>query len=332
MRRPITLIRRVVQTVAFILIIYGGLLGIGPMEVPMLPFIEVPEEFRQEGMPFLKKPEYRQAFNIFLPVRSCRFARQTTGTFRACVPHFLSESLTWLTPLRDFFPHLLFFIFLAFLLGRFWCGWLCPLGAISDALSSIRSRLGLCRINLPKFLQEALAKFKYLLLAFILLVSLMIASPGLSWPLRKDLYLSSCQLCPSRFIFPYITGYPITHTLTSPTLVTFFCIALIFSLILLMSLFIRRSFCRFCPSGVLLSFFNRGGGLSKEKDALRCTRCGICATACPVENTNVYEEKEKRAVNHPRCIHCFRCVDLCPEEGCLKVKFLGKTIFRSRAK
>jgi polyferredoxin len=73
-----------------------------------------------------------------------------------------------------------------------------------------------------------------------------------------------------------------------------------------------------------------GGAIIKEKDVRKCTRCGICARVCSMQNKNVYEERIDKNVNSRECIRCFRCVDLCPEDGCLKVKFLGKKIFESK--
>lgn len=331
-RRPITLMRRIVQISTFILITYGVLLGIPRPDLPWVPFIEPAPGFQTEDrVAILMGPPHYQIFDTYLPIKTCRFKRGT-GMFRACFLHFASEGITWVTPLSDFLPHLLIFIGLAFLLGTFWCGWVCPLGTLTDALTVVRRTFGLGYLRLPKTLREFLAKFKYLLLAFILLISLVIAFPFIPWPFRKGAFIVGCQICPSRFIFTYLTGFPPVHTLDELLPAIFFYISAIFFLIFLMSFFIRRSYCRFCPSGAILSFFNRGGGLSKEKDPLRCTRCGICLTVCPVDNTNVYEEKRKKSIDYPRCIRCGRCVELCPEKDCLKVKFLGKTIFKSRFK
>jgi NAD-dependent dihydropyrimidine dehydrogenase PreA subunit len=49
-----------------------------------------------------------------------------------------------------------------------------------------------------------------------------------------------------------------------------------------------------------------------------------------MDNKKVFEEKNKKIVNSFNCINCFRCVDMCPEDDCLKVKFFNWRIFRSR--
>jgi polyferredoxin len=115
-----------------------------------------------------------------------------------------------------------------------------------------------------------------------------------------------------------------------PILTAFSITGLLFLLIFFMGFFVRRSWCRLCPSGALISLFNLGGAITKEKDTQKCTKCGICARVCPMQNKNVYKEKVNKNVNSRDCIRCFRCVDMCPENECLKIKFFGKKIFESR--
>ncbi|MDP7421673.1 MAG: 4Fe-4S binding protein [bacterium] len=337
-RRPINFTRRIVQIISFVLIIYGGLLasswGIQPQTVPWLSTIKPPADVNQEDQDsLLQEPAYYgQVFDTYTPVKSCRFARKT-GMFRACFLQFLSESLTWRSSLRVVLPHLLIFLALAILLGRFWCGWLCPLGFISDMLGSTGSVCGAPRVPLSVLVRGYLKVFGYVLLATILIISFVISLPGIPWKWTKDLHISGCQMCPSRFIFPYITGYPMIQiTYYSPRLITFFVIAIIFTIVFALSVIFRRIWCRFCPSGTLLSFFNQGGALTKEKQASKCTRCGACQIVCPLDSEEVYLEKASKVVNHPDCLHCYRCIDTCPENDCLEAKFLGFKLFKSKFK
>jgi ferredoxin len=235
-----------------------------------------------------------------------------------------------LTPLKQALPHILLFLVLAFFLGRFWCGWLCPLGFISDVLGIVRKYLRLTYFNLPEVFQNFLTKFKYGFLVLIGLISLAIALPVLA-VFQKELFLVGCQTCPARVLFPLLGGQiPTFYSFDSPILIFFSLVGIIFLIIFLMSFFIRRFWCRICPSGALISFFNLGGAITKEKDVQKCTKCGICQRVCLVQNKNVYEEKIQKNVNNRECIQCLRCVDLCPEERCLKIKFLGKKLFKSK--
>jgi len=335
-KRPITSLRRISQILCFILIVFGTFLGIKKQNLSFLPFIETPPEYKEqlkseEKTAIVLGPAYPQAFDTYLPVKSCRFLRQR-GTLRACFMHFVSESISWLTPLRSVLPHILLFLILAILLGRFWCGWVCPLGFIQEILNIIRKIFKLKPFFFSERAKRILKNLSYLLFISIVILSILSAIPKLSWSFRKQVYLSVCQMCPSRYIFPYIGGWPIKHNLFPLGYGIFTIISAIFTLLLLASFFAKRSWCRICPSGFLLSFFNRGGLLNKKKENLKCTRCGICLEVCPLKNKEVYLEKRKKDIDFASCIHCFRCIDLCPEENCLKVYFLGKTLFRSKFK
>ena len=63
--------------------------------------------------------------------------------------------------------------------------------------------------------------------------------------------------------------------------------------------------------------------------AHKCTYCGTCQRCCPVDIESVYKERSKLTVTDPKCLLCLRCVQECPEEGCLEANFGGKTIVRS---
>ena len=51
-------------------------------------------------------------------------------------------------------------------------------------------------------------------------------------------------------------------------------------------------------------------------DVSRCTRCGICATGCPVEPSAIDPQTETdRQVNDATCIRCYCCHEFCPEQA-----------------
>jgi polyferredoxin len=112
--------------------------------------------------------------------------------------------------------------------------------------------------------------------------------------------------------------------------------ALIFlALTVVGSFFVRRVWCRFCPTGSSIAILNRLKGfkwapvLHLDKDEEKCTKCGICKRVCPVQVTEVYEQKGGKIMTS-MCMLCVRCVEMCPYEDCLKVKIGGKTVFKSR--
>ncbi len=101
------------------------------------------------------------------------------------------------------------------------------------------------------------------------------------------------------------------------------------------SFFLRRAWCRFCPTGASISAINQFKGfkalplLYVDKDEEKCTKCGVCKRVCPVQVKEVYEQKGGK-IGTSQCMLCTRCVEMCPYEDALKVKLGKKTLFRSR--
>ena len=110
---------------------------------------------------------------------------------------------------------------------------------------------------------------------------------------------------------------------------------LILGIVTVGSFMVRRLWCRICPLGGLLALFNRfvpfkwASLLHLNKVEEKCTKCGICKRVCPPQVVTVYEEKGGD-VTASDCILCFRCVEMCPYEDCLKIEVVGKPIYKSR--
>jgi len=331
-KMDITTIRTIVQIVSFIILIYGGFfITAKHLDSSFMPFVAPPEgKVKPENTE--PRTSYDEVFDSYWPTRTCRYVGSETRVFRACAVHFLTEIPIYGVPLADFLPHLIFFLVLAFLFSRWLCGWVCPLGALQDFLAWIRKKLHLNYLKLPRLFLNAFEKFKYFWLAFLFIMAVAIVIPifGLI-SYQRDLNLIACNTCPGRIVFPLITGdTPGWYLFSNPIGLTISIISIIFLIIFILSFFGKRFWCKICPTGALLSLFNKGGMVIKEKDAKKCTKCGICERCCPLDNKKVFEEKNKKIVNSYNCINCFKCIDRCPENDCLKVKFFKWTIFRSK--
>jgi polyferredoxin len=238
-------------------------------------------------------------------------------------------------------------------IGRFFCGWLCPFGFYLDLVTLLRKAFKIRYRNLPEKLNRALHVLRYCLLIFFLILPFLL-TPINPWQWPLSLFLSG-PFKPIRVLIAPLTPLivPWTEELTaingvnlsypyldqiiaysSADLVWIFMFIFV-SLTLASSFFMRRFWCRFCPTGASLAIVNKFKAfkgvpaLHIYKEEEKCTKCGICKRVCPLQVTEVYEQKGGK-INTSLCMLCFRCVEMCPYGDCLKVKFAGKTAFKSR--
>jgi ferredoxin-type protein NapH len=248
-------------------------------------------------------------------------------------------------------------IFAAVLLGRFFCGWVCPFGLYLDLMTRLRKALKIKRRNISDKQNQYLHQLSYILLASLIILSVIFGSqaiagaqlvPGTEQGGFVWTYFSApfCQVCPMKplcilaetgvglmrpgWIVQNTTGQflQLGFYLTSVNLV-------ILAIVTAAAFFFRRSWCRICPLGGLIALFNRFkpfkwiSGVRLNKAEEKCTKCGICKRVCPTQVRGVYDEKSGDVADS-QCIYCLRCVEMCPNKDCLQFKFLGKTVCRSR--
>jgi len=325
----IVYIRRTSQVFFFLLLIYGGFLYLPQIDSEHIPFVQSNPEYQK--IDTLTAPqEYTEVFDTYLPIRTCRYV-DGNRIFRACSVHYLTEVPAYGVPWHDFIPHLLIILLLSFIFGRFLCGWVCPLGFFSDILGIIRKWLRLEHFSLSKKIRQIILLLRKAWLAILFILAIGIAVPFLGMmALKNELFLVACQVCPARNLFPLLNfNMPNWFAFDNPVTVIISLIGIFFLILLTLGFFGKRVWCRFCPNGLILSWFNKGCLVDKEKNIQKCTKCGICQRVCPVDNEDVFKEKKKKNVNSQNCINCFTCVEKCPEDDCLTVKFAGKKIFSS---
>jgi polyferredoxin len=177
-------------------------------------------------------------------------------------------------------------LFLAILLGRVFCGWICPLGSLVEALdfvlSPLRGRNPVALQRFPK--RKLLVRYPVsVLLLGAVLVTVFTPAPVL------------------QFLHPNIWIIRIV-SLTTGGLV-------FFGLLLLFSLFARRLWCTYlCPLGALYGLLARIPLFRLRISA--CNSCGRC-DRCPTEAAN-YREREIMA---HQCLVCFDYEFKCPTQG-----------------
>lgn len=181
----------------------------------------------------------------------------------------------------------------ALVMGRAFCGQLCPLGTLQELFGRLGRKLGIARATMPAPLDTGARFIKYAVLA--------IATIG-TWVAGS-------------LVFRPLDPWAAYHHLTSPELWTEFSVgAIVLALTVGGSLIYERFFCRYaCPMGALLGLLSRFSWFKVRRTADSCTDCGSCDAACPVG----LDVSCAGDVTTPECIACGECVTSCPRPGAL---------------
>jgi len=331
----ISISRRIVQLLSLILLVYGGYIfkewkESAETQQSIFPSLKAPagsiSTTKFEKGSILWPSGATPVIENYPPTLVCRF-NPKGGMFKACILHFFSENLTWRTQVKYLLPYITLFVFLCFLFGRAWCGWVCPIGTTGDFLTFLRRKMNIPVKRFPANFRKNLSFTGYALTVITLAISTLIGMPNLT---RYQCYwfLPYCQICPARLICPmfglikpnwkdFSTGITTTFTILAWIVLGFFIAAFYWG---------RRIWCHMCPVGLINSWFNRGCGIELHKKAVKCIKCGYCADVCPMGLTKMYEIDKDSVYNQTGCIMCMRCIEICPRKGCLTVKFFGRKI------
>ncbi|MBQ1490822.1 MAG: 4Fe-4S binding protein [Blautia sp.] len=245
----------------------------------------------------------RKAEGIGIPVLSCPWNRSQmleASCYYLSHPEKLLE-----LPLGE----ILLFLFttLAFtaLLGRFLCGFLCPMGLVQDGMDALRRKARIGGIAVNERTTQKLSLVRWALVLLFL---------GIGY-VGGDF----CTFCPAIAISPILSGMSASLYLSGFVMV----------LVLIGSFFKRRLWCNVCPLGYLVGQLHKVSLFRIRKDCTACTECGACYEACPMGIQSIYTEREKEDVTKAECILCGECVRRCPEDGALHLDFAGIPLYRA---
>lgn len=280
-RKPIQWTRHSIQIVFSLFLLFVG-----------WQFYQFYAHFESLGAtPYVEKPP---AVEGFLPIGSLVALKVwiTTGEFDFIHP----AGLILFT----------FFILSGFLFRKAFCGWLCPVGTVSEFLGMFGRKIMKKKINPPKWVRWILYSIKYLLLIVFLKAVIF----DMSIPDSKD-FLSS----------PY-------NKVADVKMMLFFlglsAVAIKVLLVLaLLGIFIQNFWCRYlCPYGALIGLGSLFRITKIKRNESTCIDCNQCTRVCP-QGINVAKLK---AVTTPECTSCFSCIEACPVKDTLNMTVANKKV------
>lgn len=255
---------------------------------------------------YLKGKIYQGDLKKFcVPTLNCYSCPAALG---ACPIGSLQASIG--SPAHALAFYVLGFLFLfGILLGRFICGFLCPFGLIQDLLYKIKTKKLIIKPSIAKYLSY---------IKYVVLVVFVVGMPLL---LKDDYGMSNpyfCKLiCPQGILEGGLPLITMNEGLRQMLGTLFFSKLTILIVVVLLSIFTYRIFCRFiCPLGAIYGLFNKISFYNFSIDS-SCIHCKKCEKVCKF-GIKTYENP-----NSTECIRCNDCVRNCPVNA-IKVNHLFK--------
>ncbi len=230
-------------------------------------------------------------------------------------------------------------------LGRFFCGWICPMGTLQHFVGNMQSesKRGKQRIESNRYKRWQTIKYVVLIAGLVAAYfgsmiigvldpfSLLVRSiglaiqPGLNFAVRVVLTpLENSHIALVK------SAAGTVHAVLAATVLDFkqahfaqgLVLGLLFIVILAASLRVTRFWCRsICPLGAFLGFVSRWSILGLQKDPESCDRCNRCLLHCQGGDDPIGGAPWRKS----ECLMCMNCVGTCPHDS-LKFKFFRPSI------
>ena len=187
-------------------------------------------------------------------------------------------------------------LFLTVFAGRFYCGWLCPFGAVLEVIPQLIPK----KITIPDKEDGHLKIIKYAILLLIIFMAFIL--------LNKEgaLYLIG-------IIEPFAAFFRLYGSLFTWVLV---------AIILVLSCFIKRFYCKYlCPLGAFFAIISGICSFLKirqlyvtlpQKD---CAGCKLAKNICQMNAISYDEVIKKPSIAPQECFMCNTCAEICPVES-----------------
>jgi ferredoxin-type protein NapH len=229
------------------------------------------------------------------------------------------------------------FLIVGILLGKSFCGWVCPFGFVQDLIDFVKRK----KWQISPRTHDSMVYMKYAVLGITLFVSvtfsvskLVGSSHGYESALGIFAKAPFTTLSPAETLFAtlpkMISDYsnitlevPFLEQLSGISnvpLLFWFQLAIMVA-VLVFSAYVPRGWCKyFCPHGAIMAIMNKFSFLGLRRDLVKCVKgeCRLCVEACPM-NVRILDLPWEK-FSDPECIYCMKCVDACPDKA-IKLKY-----------
>jgi ferredoxin-type protein NapH len=229
------------------------------------------------------------------------------------------------------------FLIIGILLGKSFCGWVCPFGFIQDLIGFVKRR----KKEISPRTHESMIYVKYAVLSIALFVSVTFSvskliGSGQSYESALGIFAGApfTTLSPAETLFATLPKMVLNFrdaAFEIPFLDVLFGIAdlpplfwvqlFIMVGVVVFSAYVPRGWCKyFCPHGAIMAIMNRFSFLGLRRDLVKCAKgeCRLCVEACPM-NVRILDLPWEK-FSDMECIYCMKCVDACPNKA-IKIKY-----------
>lgn len=190
-------------------------------------------------------------------------------------------------------------LLMAFLFRKGFCGWICPVGFVSNLMTRTGQALHV-QVPVRGKLEWLLWLPKYVILGGFVYVVLF----------TMDIHAIEAF---AKGPYNFVADSKMLMFFLAPSNTTLLVVAglCIFAIV------VRNAWCRFlCPYGALLGIFAFLSPVHIQRNLNACTQCGKCTTTCP----SGIAVHAKQRVHSPECIGCAECAGSCPVSHCLTMQ------------
>ncbi len=165
-------------------------------------------------------------------------------------------------------------LLLSSFMGRFYCGYICPINTAMEVIDANASRKKRKRLKTPDWIKSPIIRAAILVL--------FLATMG----------------------FVFKTGKKL------PILPILFILGIVLTIFFEPSLWHKY----LCPFGSLLSIFSRKNKKGFKIEDKGCIQCGQCVRVCPGDAISWEDKKKDPTINMSDCLVCGQCEKICPKD------------------